>query len=420
MAYISKKLSEIFVREGVKLLAKQVAQIVMTCLFSSGFLTNLLKEIGEAMMKDGNKAGIFAMVMTIVFMVLGIILTGKMTPKGGWTKGTVTSTMRAARAGGATAAGRGIALGAARAAAQATKSTAPAKDVAGMLNVAAKGTAKVAGEASSAAAAAARTAGAQTAQVSKTTTTAMMKEFLQFIDKMKDELIKGLKTWWASLKKVPPSLVQRVDPERIRVIQEKAKEAQRVAQEQVGKWTKAVVDTSKERTLTVAIGEARALAGATGGLQSLRTMLVNIGKSFKNIIMNIVDHYGELMAIGSYGQGLEKMEKVLRRLTLMTELLRLTRMSLQVVAAAMQYEAAKTEEYFHRLLAALAEDQAVLQAMSQFLNRLGGIDQTETIAKINESAQESFDNWVRLLQLVSDFIKDAGLRVSEMSSSAGM
>lgn len=126
------------------------------------------------------------------------------------------------------------------------------------------------------------------------------------------------------------------------------------------------------------------------------------------------------MAIGSYGQGLEKMEKVLRRLTLMTELLRLTRMSLQVVAAAMQYEAAKTEEYFHRLLAALAEDQAVLQAMSQFLNRLGGIDQTETIAKINESAQESFDNWVRLLQLVSDFIKDAGLRVSEMSSSAGM
>jgi predicted RNase H-like HicB family nuclease len=56
--------------------------------------------------------------------------------------------------------------------------------------------------------------------------------------------------------------------------------------------------------------------------------------------------------------------------------------------------------------------------MSQYFGRLGSIDQTETIEKIMQASQEGLDNWIKLIQLVSDFIKDAGMRVSEMSSRA--
>ncbi len=378
---MAKTFAKLFTTMGARAIVQQSMTIAMNCLLSSGLLTKALTALGKVLYKDDSKANTFALVMTLVCMFMLAFAISKVGPKGG------------------------------AAAATAAKPKAPAAATKSF---------------GTAIAQAARTAGAALSKIPTKITTAIkqflkyMKEVMEDIGKATQKYLISLKKFPSSLAKVGKSLFQRVDPAKVAIIQKNAKNAQETAQREANKWVKAVADTSRSQATATVIGEARMLTGLAGGLQSLRATLLTIGKGFKNLVLNILDHYEELLAVGKFGKGLTGMEKLINRLLFVTEQLRLTRFALQITAAAMQYEAAKKEEYFHRLLSVLAEDQAMLQAVSQMFMRLGGIDQTETITKITESAQESFENWTRLLQLVSDFIKDAGMRVSEMSTRAGM
>jgi hypothetical protein len=135
--------------------------------------------------------------------------------------------------------------------------------------------------------------------------------------------------------------------------------------------------------------------------------------------MNITKYYADLLSFKGI-IGPQALEIIAKKLLLITDLLKIVQMALQITAAAEQYKAAQTQIYFDELLAGLAQETAVLQAMTQFFANLSGLDQNKTISMIMDSAKESYENWVKILELVSSFITDAGERVSDLASKANM
>jgi hypothetical protein len=490
---VLQRMVELLTKELAKQLAKKVVEVIITSLFSSGLLTQGMQAIAKASFKDEKKAAIFAMVMTIVVMLVAIVTMGAIGGGGGraWKAAVPSAAAKAQGQRMFLAAARATATAAAPATGQATGSAALAagRAVAGEAStigkVAEQGA--IAGSAAGTTVAAGVAAGTTAAAQGVSKISKMMKDFSETVDRMKDLIIRGIKNFFTSLKdgllspfqrnvarqaKVAKDVLgesieetaQAGMQEAKQVVQVAAQEATQVA-ETAAKETKAVAQVGEAldraedaaKDLGVAMGqqmagEARATeavatsvekvekagkevaetvelaedlgsAGKLGGAAtptvtfSLRNCLRAIGRGLLNFVKNVKDHYKEL-ALGDVAD--TALEKIGKRLILATELMRIVQFALQLTVSIYQYEVAKKEEEYHKLLAVLAEDAATLQAMAQYFGSLAGIDQTETIQKITESSQEAFENWTRLLQVVSDFIKDAGTRISEMSSKAAM
>ncbi len=490
MAIISKMLEKGLARALVEV----TTQVILTSILSSGLITVAMKEIGKAMMKnDDKKAGIFAMIMTIIIMITIIIcmcLMGKpaqaakvVSKAGAWVKAAPSAAILAKAAavnksgqallGAARFAGLSqtslIAINAARAAslrnllgaARAAEAIAPAGGgvggVGGAAGVAGGG---VAGAVTAAAGTAAKEI-SKAAKLLKWITDFLkdVKEFFfslgkNFLNSLKNSPAAGkkyLKELWQGIKNqftygpegkaalgddLDVAAVAKTDGLATEV-EGAAKTAQKEAVEVIeGTLAKA---GEVEEQFTAAAKEGvevmegfaesgliqKAGATATHSLRfairdTLKGCLKAIGNGALNLLKNIRDHYKELLLGANVKEAEELADKITRRLLLLTELLKITVVGLQVTSAVMQYKAAETEEYFHKMLSVLAEETATLQATSQYFSLLGGIDQTETIQKITESSQEAMENWTKLLKMVSDFITDAGMRISEMTSKAAM
>jgi hypothetical protein len=388
-------LSEFASVEMGRIIAKQAALITIMGLLSSGLLTEGLTKLGEVLLKgDDKKAALFAMIMTMVIMFTIIVLSAAL--------GKGDKAVKSVK--GAIEKGEKV-----------TEETAQALKTAGAIGAG---------------------AGEKASKIAE-----LMKSISNALKKAEDYIAKETKEFFSDLKKgllYPFKRDETREAETLKKFVEDTRQGatevgKKATKESVQKVETAFKELSEQTNEVEEVGrqfkaetELIEEAGTAGQIQkagatvthSLRNAIwKGVGRPLLNLCKNIRDHYKELM-IGEKGD--DWMEKFAKRLILLTELLKVVQLALQITAAAKQYEAAKETEYYDLLLAGLAEETAVLDATMKLFSDLSGIDQTETIRKISESGKESFQNWVRFLKLVSDFIKDAGERVSELTSKAAM
>lgn len=95
------------------------------------------------------------------------------------------------------------------------------------------------------------------------------------------------------------------------------------------------------------------------------------------------------------------------------------RLALELSTAAYGIKSEQTHMNLQEQLADLQEEIAVISSHQSLMSGLKGVDETALINSIQDSASQNNDLWIQLCQLVTSFITNAGIRLSELTSRAG-
>ena len=72
------------------------------------------------------------------------------------------------------------------------------------------------------------------------------------------------------------------------------------------------------------------------------------------------------------------------------------------------------------MLAQIAVSQADIRALMQVFKDTSGIDQSETIEQLIAAGKEDAENWSKIVEMVSSFVKDASHQLAELSNKGSM
>lgn len=382
-----------------------IITIALTCVFSSGVVTLALQKLAELLFKDNaKKTGIFSAILSAILMLstmfITMILSRKFAPK-------VTEVVGgAAKQGGA-----------------------PVEE----LTAAAAKQATVATKEAEAAGKAAVAASAKAAEEAKVAETAVSSEAVETtVNQIKETGLKAVQRYIKSLavykylkptgKAIKQELAEWKDyflkdlnkvAKQARVTKDFAKLQEEFEQAQK-KLTNATDELSDVAEQVQAIPD-QPIAGATANNACNNALKTIASRIWQHIVDSIKGYRVETSMKGS----IAVMNRICQVVMVGTDILRWILLALQITAGLASYRAAKTEALYREMLAVYAEDTSSLQAVMALFNNLAGIDQVETIEKINAASQEATDNWLKVLQLVTTFIQDAGKRINEMASKAG-
>ncbi len=102
----------------------------------------------------------------------------------------------------------------------------------------------------------------------------------------------------------------------------------------------------------------------------------------------------------------------------LVKLMELVTAALQVSAQAIKASSAATSAQINQDLAKLAKEVAALEAVMEFLKTAGKIGPQVTMDALNDSAQQMFEDWKKLINMVASFILDASQRTTELHNKA--
>jgi hypothetical protein len=169
--------------------------------------------------------------------------------------------------------------------------------------------------------------------------------------------------------------------------------------------------TAAAITKEAAETSVEALSSSTGALHSAGLAVKNLLSHFKAYF----DFRPEMMMMGTGPGALAKAVSV-TVLKVVYDGLSVAAFAAKIAMYALQIQAAQKKIYYAEVLAEMAQQSADLRAIIETISGLAGLDQSATLQMLTETSRESFDNWTSLLQMVSDFIKDAGERVTALSN----